>query len=220
MTRAEIIALAAVELRDTSESFKRVLDQLFTTCLLELAQAEAIGAVRQTAVFEVRADLSDYETREITQVTPHRPQRILDLTVYAWGPTGGVIRRATSPDQFRQHRLASGEGARGRWELWQVSADKRLLQVWPPAAAADDGALCEVTCERPPHLVAPDQDLVELAAEDVPAIVAGLRAHGAAFSEDTASQQQTYLAAWQAGIRTVWGRRWNSQPVRTRPKRF
>ncbi len=221
MTRAEILRLAAIELRDTSPNFiADVLNPIFDTVLLELGRAEAIGAQRASTTFEIRENVRSYETREITQLTPHYPNRIVQLVVYAWGITEGRVRRANTPEEFEQLRLAESETHRGRWQLWRIHPNNRLLEVTPPADHDNDGVLCEVTFERAPHLIALDQDVTDVELEDIPTIVEGLKAHGAPFSEDTAGQLPAYVQLFELGKRRMWGRRWNNRAGRIRGTPF
>jgi len=219
MTRDEIILQVGRDLGDTSTNFVTdVLNPAFDFVLLDLAQAECIRPLRRTTVFAIRADARDYETREITGLTPHHPAELVSLTVRSWGLPWAVVPRAATDLQFEALRLAEGEAARGKWRLWRLYPNHRLLQVHPPADADNDGVECEVLFTVPPLAIAPTDDVLDIEAEDVGVILAGIKTHAASFDQSQAGQVMGLVGIYELAKRRMWGRRWNARPGRITPR--
>ena len=216
MTRDEILALAGTDLGDTSADFLTdVLNPAFDRVLADLAQHEAIGAVQRSHPFTVSQDARVYDTREICGLGQQYPVAVLTLRIWAWGAEGAP--REASDTEYERRRFTDGEDQRGRWQLWRLYPNIRLLEVHPPADADNAGAECEILFLASPQSIARDDDLIEVLADDVETVTQGLIAHGGDFFEGM--DKAAALALYMQGRSRMWGRRFNSRPLRVRSVR-
>ena len=220
MTKGEIITLAARKLGDTSAAFiADVVSPFLELVLLELASNESIEQVRKSVDFEVVSGQRGYSTREITGQVAHSPMAIEQIMVYAWGPTHARVPRLDW-EQFQALRVDGGETQTGMWQAWRLFPNSDNLEVYPPAGAAeavddnDNTVLAQVVYVASPRSYLDTQELPDIHAEDIPAIVAGMVKHGAPFGDETMVDAQMIFQQWEMEKARMWGRRWNGRPGR------
>lgn len=208
-TKRDICLQAGRDLGDTSANFiTDILAPAFDDVMSDLTSAECVEAVRRRETFIIELDKRDHETRELCKLTPHYPLDIINLRVWPWGLPDAKVPRANNQDEFDNFRLLSGEAKRGRWRIWHVWPNHRLLQVHPPAGPDEAGTECEIIFAAPWRSIALDEDVLDLEQEDISTVVLGIKKHGATFSEMLQSERQLALAEYEAAKRKMWGRRW------------
>lgn len=219
MKKIEIINHAARLMGDTSAAFVAdIVAPNFELVMLDLAQRDCLRQLRRATTFTVEEDKRIYDTREVTQLTPHFPTEICSLTVYAWAGEA-IIPMAPTAEIMREYRASAGEDHRGRWDLWFADLTPGRLEVWPPASAAEHGAECEVVFIAPPTALRNEDDVLEIHVEDVPTVVHGLRFLGSGFKEDLVEKQESQ-ALYEQGARRIWARTHNGRPGRIQPMAF
>lgn len=212
MTKLELLTHAARRLGDASADFiTNILKPEFEIMVLELLQAECI-VLELTATFTVKGTRG-YDLREICGSRSHAPRSILSLIVYAWGDTAGFP-QPLDDESFARYRAAGGEERTGRWERWRVFPRPFNLEVYPPAGADELGAVAQIVFTGVPQMIPDNEELSCIAAEDQPAIIAGLVARGAEFGEDTLADAGRLLAIYEEQKSKMWARAHNSRPGR------
>jgi hypothetical protein len=216
MTKNELLAEIGRRFGDTSASFRDdVLAGSLDFVLADLASWGCINLLRKAASFAVTLDTRDYPTRTALGIlTPNYPLDVLQLTVYAWGPSYGRVPRL-SDREFEAQRLVDGEDARGKWIGWRFWPNESNIQVHPPADSdAVTGATCEALYLAPPTILAGGDAIEEIRFEHLECLVFGIKARLASFDEATAADA---TADWQNYIvqrRRMWGNRVNNVVVR------
>lgn len=216
MTRDEIVAEAARRLGDTSTGFLAEVDAAFDFVLGDLAAHEAISPLRRLANMTVTTGRY-YQTDTALGLGANVfPYEIFTLRVWAWSPDS-LIPRAGSDEEFEQLRAAEGEDITGRFRLWRLYPNNRVIQVHPPGGAEEAGATCEVLYVAPPSIITGATELTEVQYEDLETIVYGLQARAATMKEETAGDMQIAEALYVAGRQRMWGRRKNRRVRQIRP---
>lgn len=206
MTRNELLAEVGRRLHNTSTTFRdSIISPAFDFVLKDLAQAGVIDALRSTATFTPEVNTRDYSTATLCGLTaPELPLSVENLIVWEWGYDLGRVPRL-SDKVFEQMRLVDGELARGKWKGWRLYPNAGTLQVHPPADAdAVAGASAEIRFMKPPSLIAGDDEITQIHAEDLETLVYGIQARMAAFDESTVGDVGTVWQAYLAGRRRMW----------------
>lgn len=208
-TKRDILTQAGRQLGDTSTEFVTdILEPTFDFVLSDLTADECIRAVRRLATFEVEADRYEYDTRTICKLTPHHPAEVLSLFVPDWGAPYGRVPVSIDPERWDGLRMQYGTKWRERWRAWRLYPNNRTLQVYPPARAEDAGVDCEITFIAPWRAIGMDEDVLDLAQEDIECVALGLQAKGATFSETLQQDRQMVELKYQRAKRVMWGKRW------------
>lgn len=208
-TKRDILLQAGRQLGDTSDNFVTdILAPAFDFVMADLTADGCLEAVQRVTTFRVVADQTDYDTREICQLTPHYPADILSLFVPAWNLPLAWVERCRDPDHWLQLRMQFGPAWREKWRVWRLWPNHRTLQVYPPADAADAGVDCECTFVAPWRAIDLDDDVLDLSQEDIECVALGIQAKGATFSETLQQDRQLAEMKYQRAKRVLWGRRW------------
>jgi hypothetical protein len=208
-TKRDILLAAGRQLGDTSEAFVNdILAPAFDFVLSDLTADECIAAVRRLTRFTIEADRYEYDTRGITKLTPHYPAAVLSLFVPDWGIPFGRVEQGLDDDRWDRVRMQYGTLWREKWRLWRLYPNNRTLQVYPPADALSAGVDCEITFIAPWHSIGLDDDVLDIAQEDIECVALGLQAKGATFSETLQQDRQTTQLLYQRAKRVMWGKRW------------
>lgn len=212
MTRTEIVTEAGRRLGDTSAGFLAELDKYFDFVLGDLAAAEAIGSLRRLANMTVTTGRF-YQTDSALGLSANVfPYEILSLRVWNWGPSG-LIPRAGSDEEFERERAQSNGTETGRFRMWRLYPNNRVIEVYPAGSANEVGETVEVLYIAPPSIITGSAEITEVQFEDLETIVYGLQARGAQAKDETAPDIQVVTALYEVGKRRMWGRRYN-RPVR------
>ena len=210
MTKREILLEVGRRLGDTSESFvTQWLAPNLDWVLKDLAKEGCLESLVRTSAFEIEENKRTYDTRVITQSGPHYPDRIESLTVYAWGPSRGMVRRARSIEEFKRRRLHVSETKRGVWDLWTTEMGPSRLDVLPPAGPDEVGVICEVEWLASPASIGLNDDLLEVKESHQETIVFGIQARIAAFKEETSADTTTVWPLYVDGRKRMWADRLN-----------
>lgn len=209
MTKDQIIAHAARELGDESDSFKDdIVAPAFDLVLLDLAQADCLD-LKRTAVFAAVEGQRNYSVREIIGGGVHQAQ-VIEVRAYAWGR---VIRKITA-QELAELRMSQGETAKGRFEAWCQWPNRENIEFTPPVDEDNAGAEIQVLYESEPTRIKGTDDLSFVMAREIPGIIAGIKARCALFTEDTANQLQLLEAMYQQAKDSMRGRLYNDRPTR------
>jgi len=212
MTKTEIIAHAARELGDTSDSFKTdIVKPSLELVLMDLAQADCLD-LRRTATFRTVEGQRNYAVREITGGAVHQAQ-VLEVRAYPWGK---VVEKKT-PSDFADLRMSQGEAAKGRFVAWAQWPDRSNIEFTPPCDADNVGVEIQVVYESEPQDIPDNDDLHFLMKRELPTVIAGIKARCAGFAEDTAQQLVALETLYQQGKAQMYGRLHNDRPGRITP---
>lgn len=212
MTKTEIIAHAARELGDTSDSFKTdIVKPALELVLLDLAQADCLD-LRRTSTFLTVEGQRNYAVREITGGTVHQAV-VLEVRAYPWGK---VIEKK-NPSDLADLRMTQGEAAKGRFLAWAQWPDRSNIEFTPPCDADNAGVEIQVVYESEPQDIPDADDLHFLMKRELPTVIAGIKARCAMFGEDSAAQMALFEGVYQQGKATMFGRLHNDRPGRITP---
>jgi hypothetical protein len=209
MTKNELVQRVARRLlmKGDTDFETTVLEPIVDDVIRELAQRDAIGALRKSTTFNLVQSQQNYDTRTITGLSaPDYPAEIRRLIVYAWGWTEGRLVRRSDPE-FERAMLEDGSTYEARPRIWRTYPNEQQLQVYPLPDADNDAAVVTIEYIAPPTVLGTATEISEIRDEDLPTIMAGVYRYGVAFQDETITDQRRADLLFEQGIQRMKARR-------------